>query len=410
MAAQGHAPPSTPPQPLLRNRGFTALIAGQFVSRAGDALFSLASVWLVLDLTGNNPLASSAALAVEFLPYLLFGLVAGAYVDRWDRRRIMIAADGIRSVVTLAVPVLAALGALQVWHVFAVSFLLSSFGRLFHPARQAVIPDLVDAAQLVRANAILEGTGQAAWIAGPALGGVLVALVGAANVYYLDAASFFVSAATLLLVRPRPHPRARAGTSLRQELLEAVRYVRERPILRTTLLVGVVGLVAFAPVPALLPVLVRGAFGAGSRELGALMACFFAGSVLTSAGIARLGQRLHRGYALAGGLGAVGIGAFVLALAPSLAVAGLTLLVLGGGAALFNVAEYSIFQAETVPELRGRVTALANVTSQAVRPPILIAAGAIAGLADARAALALLAGAALLAALGGVSSHALRAA
>lgn len=410
MAAQGHAPPSPPPQPLLRNRGFTALVAGQFVSRAGDALFSLASVWLVLDLTNNNPLASSAALAVEFLPYVLFGLVAGAYVDRWDRRRIMIVADTIRGVVTLAVPLLAVLGALHVWHVFAVSFLLSSFGRLFQPARQAVIPDLVDASQLVRANAVLEGTGQAAWIAGPALGGVLVALVGAANVYYLDAASFFVSAATLLLVRPRPHPRTPAGTSLRQELAEAVRYVRERAILRVTLLVGVVGLVAFAPVPALLPVLVRGSFGAGSRELGALMACFFVGSVLASVGIARLGQRLHRGRALAGSLGTVGLGTLVLALAPSLTLAGLMLLVLGGGAALFNVAEYSIFQAETVPELRGRVTALVNVASQAVRPPILIGAGAIAGLADARTALALLAGAALLAALGGVSSRALRAA
>jgi MFS family permease len=409
MAVQQESAAPTP-RSLLHNRGFMALITGQFVSRAGDALFSLASVWLVLDLTNNNPLASSAALAVEFLPYLLFGLVAGAYVDRWDRRRIMIAADTLRGVVTLAVPLLAALDALRVWHVFAVSFLLSSFGRLFQPARQAVIPDLVDASQLVRANAIIEGTGQAAWIAGPALGGVLVALVGAANVYCLDAASFFVSAATLLLVRPRPHPRARAGGSLRQELLDAVRYVRERAILRTTLLVGIVGLVAFAPVPALLPVLVRGAFGAGSRELGALMACFFAGSVLTSVGIARVGEHLHRGWALAGSLGTVGIGTLVLALAPSLTLAGLMLLVLGGGAALFNVAEYSIFQAETVPELRGRVTALANVTSQAVRPPILIGAGAIAGLADARAALALLAGAALLAALGGVTSHALRAA
>lgn len=387
-----------------------ALITGQFVSRAGDALFSLASVWLVLDLTNNNPLASSAALAVEFLPFLLFGLVAGAYVDRWDRRRIMIAADTIRGAVTLAVPLLAAAGRLHVWHVFAVSFLLSSFGRLFHPARQAVMPDLVEASQLVRANAVAEGTGQAAWIAGPALGGVLVAMVGAANVYYLDAASFFFSAATLLLVRPRPYLRARTGTSLRQELVDAIHYVRERAILRTTLLVGVVGIVAFAPVPALLPVLVRGHFGAGSRELGALMACFFAGSVLTSAGVARLGERLHRGYALAGGLGAVGAGALLLALAPSLTVAGLMLLVLGGGAALFNVAEYSIVQAETVPELRGRVTALANVTSQAVRPPILIAAGGIAGLADARTALALLASAALLAALGGVTNHALRAA
>lgn len=407
-APQPLASPS--PQPLLRNRGFVALIIGQFVSRAGDALLSLASVWLVLDLTNNNPLASSAVLAVEFLPYLLFGLVAGAYVDRWDRRRIMIGADAARGVVTLAVPLLAAVGALQVWHVFAVSFLLSSFGRLFHPARQAVIPDLVDASQLVRANAVLEGTGQAAWIAGPALGGVLVALVGAANVYYLDAASFFFSAAALLLVRPRPHPRVPAGTSLRQELAEAVRYVGARPILRVTLVVGVVGLVAFAPVPALLPVLVRGHFGAGSRELGMLMACFFTGSVLASVGIARLGQRLHRGRALTGGVGALGLGALVLALTPSLVVVGLSLLALGAGAALFNVAEYSIFQAETSAELRGRVFALANVLSQAARPLILMAAGAIAQLADARAALALLAGAALLVALGGAGNRALRAA
>lgn len=377
---------------LLANRPLTALVVGQAISRAGDALLSVASVWLVLELTNNNPLAVSAALAFEFLPFLLFGLVGGALADRWDRQRTMVTVDALRALLVLAVPLAAAAGVLALWQIFAVNFLLSSLGRIFQPARQAIIPDLVPEAQLVRANAVLEGTGQAAWVAGPALGGLLVASIGASGVYYLDAASFALSALALLALRParRVAPRG-GGGSLRADLLAGVRHVRGHAALPAALLLGAASTVAFAPVPALLPVLVRTRLEGGARLLGVLMACFFLGSLSGSALAGRLGERLHRGWALILGALALGVAVCVLAAAPAAVLAAAALAIIGAGAALFNVAEYSLLQAESPPELRGRVAAVASVSAQALRPLALVVAGLVAGVAGIRLGLGVLA-------------------
>ncbi len=384
-------PTPTAAPSLYHNRGFMLLTASQFISRAGDALIAIASVILVLDLTGNNPMAAAGALAFEFIPFLLFGLVGGVLVDRWDRQRTMVVTDAARGALLLLVPVVYAAGALEVWHIYAASFALSSLGRLFTPARQAVLPDLVEPSQLTRANAIVEGTGQAAWVLGPALGGMLVAVIGAAGVYYLDAVSFFISAAAMLLIRVPATARAAKSASLWGEAMGGVRFVRGTPVLAAAIPISVAATVAFAPVPAMLPVMVRGDLASGAQTLGLLMACFFLGSVAGSAVAARAGDRLHRGRMLMIGVLGVGLSACALAAAPTAVAAAVALALLGGLAALFNVAEYSLLQQQTPAELRGRVFAVAGLSAQLLRVPALIAAGLIAGTAGVRVALAVLA-------------------
>lgn len=383
------------------------LVGGQFVSRAGDALLSLASVWLVLELSGNNPLVSGVALAFEFLPALLFGLLAGALVDRWDRRRTMIVADLLRGVFLPVIPLLYAAGALHVWHIVALGFALSSLGRLFNPARQAILPDLVPADRLTRANAIFEGANQAAWIIGPALGGVLIALIGAANVFYLDAASFLVSVLSIALI-PVRHTARPAGGRLWSEALGGLRHVRATPILAAAWLLSVATTFSFAPVPALLPVLVRGEFGAGARVYGAVMACFFVGAVVGSLVVARRGAGLHRGRALLAGILGVGVLTLALAIAPTVVAAGVVLALLGAITSAFNVADYTLIQQQTPAELRGRVFAFANMASSSFRPASLLLAGAIARVYGVRFSLGLLALVALIAGLGAIRGRALR--
>jgi MFS family permease len=393
---------------LWQNRGFITFLVGRFVSRAGDALFSLASVWLVLDLTGNNALAGGTAAALEFLPFIIFGLLGGVLADRWDRRRTMAVADIARALLLMVVPVLAATGSLEVWHLFVLIFGLSCMGRLFTPARQALVPELVEQDQLVRANALVEGSSQAAWVLGATAGGVLVTWTGAANVFYLDAATFFFSAATLVLIRPlfSQPPAPRRG--MMKEAVSGLTHVRATPVLLAATLMGMVGTLAFAPVPVLLPVLVKEEFGAGSRPFGVLMAAFFAGSLAGSAVIGKKGKGLHRGRTLLGGMLGLGLGALALSQSPGIAVAGISLLLLGGIAAAFNVAEYSLLQQATPPELRGRVAAVANVASQLLRPPAVLIAGALAQGFDARLSLAVMAVSALVAGGAGLTSRALR--
>jgi MFS family permease len=401
--------PADGPPALHRNLSLMALLGGQFVSRAGDALLSLASVWLVLDMTGNNPLASSAALVFEILPYILFGLVAGVLVDRWDRRRTMVVADSLRGLILVAVPVLYAAGVLQVWHIFAVNFALSSLGRLFTPAKQALLPEMVEPAQIVRANSLAEGSGQAAFILGPAVGGILVGLIGPANVFYFDAVSFFVSAASLAFVRARRTAGGGAPQgSLWQQTMGGVRHIRRTPVLVRAIPLSTAGNLTFAAVPALLPVLVRDVLAAGSDTYGVLMALFFAGSVAGSAVTGKSGERLHRGWALLTGIAAVGAGTLALGAAPTVTVAGMVLFLLGAAASAFNVALYSLLQQETPPDLRGRVFAAMQMASQCLRPAALMAAGLIAYRTNTRLGLEVLAVAALAAGLAGAFTRTLR--
>lgn len=393
---------------LLTNRDFLIFLAGRFISRAGDALLSLAQIWLVLDLTGNNALAGALVAAMDFLPYLLFGLLGGVLVDRWDRRATMAVADALRGVLLLVIPLLAVVDALRVWQLYIVVFLLSSLGRLFAPARQALVPELVEPAQLTRANALIEGSGQAAWIFGPLLGGVVVGAVGAVNVFYLDAVTFFVSAATLLLVRPafKQPPASRVGVW--KEAADGLAYVRRTPVLLATTLLGSTGTLAFAPVPVLLPVLVRRVFHGGPVVFSVLMSAFFIGSLVGSAAIGKAGNRLHRGRALLGGVLALGLLILALAAAPGAVIAAAALMVLGAAAAVFNVAEYSLIQQQTPAELRGRVAAVANVAAQLLRPPAVLMAGFLAQHYDLRLALSVMALAALGSGLLGLTSRALR--
>ena len=361
---------------FAHNRPFLLLVTGQFVSRAGDGLWAVGALLIILDLSGNNPITTGFALALDIVPYLLFGFLGGVLVDRWDRRTMMMLADIERGVVLVLAALLLASGSLTLWHMVVAMLLVSSLGRLFTPARQALIPDLVEKDDLVRANAVLEGSGQAAMILGLSSAGFLAALWGNQVLLLLDAATFFISALSVVGLRVHAARAARPPTTLWQDSRGGLAVVRDWRLLRLMLLLSVVGAMTFQPVPLLLPLLVRGEMGSGAREYGLLSACFFAGSVAGSAIIGKIGAKLHRGRAMLVGFALLAAGVIGLGLAPWAAVAGAALLTIGGAASVYNIAEFSLLQQLTKPELRGRVIALANLSGQAARPvALLLAAG-----------------------------------
>lgn len=394
-----HAAAASPPgtAPLWRNRPFLLLVTGQFISRAGDALQGLASIWLVLELTDNNPLAAGVAGAIEFLPFLLFGLAGGVLVDRWDRRRVMAGADLLRALLLIAIPALHAAGRLEVWHIVLVGFLLSSLGRFFLPARQALLPDLVGEEHLTRANALSEGAAQVAFIAGPAAGGILLAAFGAVNLFTIDAVTFLISGISVLLIRVTAGRGPRAPRGLIAEAREGWAHVRRTRIFLTVGMLSIAGTVAFAPIPVLLPLMVREHLGGSSRMFGVLQACFFVGAVAGSVVIARKGKKLHRGQALVTAMLAIGLIILAMAGAMTAVILAIMLALLGAIVSAFNVSEYALLQELTPADLRGRVFALANVTAQAPRIPVLVLTGLLAGSMGVRATLVMMAAAALIA-------------
>src|SRR5207248_6148411 len=206
---------------------------GQTISQLGSSFTLFALPLLVFKLTGS-PVNLGITTAAEFVPYLAFGLFIGAWVDRVDRKRMMIAVDLLRAAAIATVPLAGFLHGLHVWQVYVVAFANSTLTIWFESGQFAAIPSLVGQDDLVAANGRIQASYSAGQVAGPLLAGLLVAVAPVYTVLIVDAASFLVSAFSLTLVR-RPcnlGREARSGSTIRQDVAEGLRYVFSHPILR----------------------------------------------------------------------------------------------------------------------------------------------------------------------------------
>ena len=212
---------------------FWKFFSGQTISSLGNAVTQFAFPLLVYKLTGSA-LNLGITMAVTFAPYLLFGLPLGAWVDRLDRRRLMIVTDLLRALAVGAIPLLAAFDALSIWHVYVAAFVTATLGIAFDAAQFAAIPSLVGGGDLVTANGRIQASYSAAAVAGPPLAGFLVASTSAEFTLTLDAVSFVLSALTLVLIRRTFNTEEvrEKGASIRRDIVQGLRYVLGHPVLR----------------------------------------------------------------------------------------------------------------------------------------------------------------------------------
>ncbi len=187
----------------LASRDFRLLFAGRSVSLLGDGAFLVAMAWQAYTLS-NSPTALSLlgiAMTVPLIALLLFG---GVVSDRYDRRRVMLIADALRAALLLLLGALALMGTLRIWQMAVIVAIYGGAQAFFDPASDAILPQILSASQLGRANALEQMVRPLALrLGGPALGGVLVAALGAGGAFVLDGASFLLSAATLWAIAPR---------------------------------------------------------------------------------------------------------------------------------------------------------------------------------------------------------------
>ena len=202
----------------------------------------LALPWLVLQLT-QSPFQLGIVGALEFVPFLLFGLIVGVYADRWDRRRILLVADLVRFLVLASVPLAAFLNALTLVQLYLVAFVTGTARVWFEVAHYSLIPALVSPARVVEANSSLEVTEGVSSLVGPSIGGLLIKVFGAANALLADALSFFLAAAAWFSLGPRPSE-AMMEVGWRAQLLAGLRWVvQQRVILENTLSAVVLNIV-----------------------------------------------------------------------------------------------------------------------------------------------------------------------
>ena len=275
----------------LRHRDFRLLWTGMTVSLVGDGIFLVAMAWQAYELW-NAPAALSLLGIGMTIPTIAFLLPAGVLSDRLDRRSLMLCADIGRAVVIAALAILALTGLLVFWELVLLVALYGAGTAFFTPAFEAIVPDIVPADDLAAANSLDQFVRPITLrLAGPAVGGALVAGVGTGAAFTVDAASFLASALAVFLMRPPAHPRSENVESSVGAVKEGLQFVRRRVWLWGTLLSATIAYLAFmGPAEVLLPYVVKNELHASAGDLGLV---FAAGGVGAVAAALIMGQRGH---------------------------------------------------------------------------------------------------------------------
>jgi len=372
--------------------------AGQLVSLSGNWMQTVAEVWLILTLTGSG-IAVGLTTALQFLPMLLFAAWGGLLADRMDKRRLLAFTQVAMAIPALALLALTLTDAVQPWMVFALVFARGTVNAVDNPTRQSFVIEMVGPDRVVNAVGLNSVLVHSARIAGPALAGTLIALVGVEPCFALNVLTFGVMIWALRAMDPAALATPDRAPREPRALRAALAYVKRTPELAVPLgimaLVGTFGL----NFQVILPLFARFTFDGGAGAYAALLAAMGAGSVigaLITAAHGRTGLTMVSRAAFV-----FGVLALIAAAAPSLTVALPLFAALGGAAVTFAAGINSTLQLAVSPQMRGRVLALYSIVflgstpiggplagflSEAYSPRIPLVLAASAGLAAAWAA------------------------
>ncbi|GAB3085069.1 MFS transporter [Pedococcus soli] len=368
-SAPVHFPKLTLPQgfsrtfPSLENRNFRLLLSGLLVSGTGGWIQRIAQDWLVLTIT-DSPTAVGIVTAFQFAPTILLGLHGGLLADRLPKRTLLLATQVSMSLTAAVLAVLTLTGVVQVWHVFALAFVLGVIAAVDNPTRQSFVSEVVQGPQLPNAISLVSCTFQIGAMTGPVIGGVLMSTLGAGYAFAVNALTFVAPVVALSLMRGTPArrsfspatntdgpvapaPQARAGLTYA---------LQTSTVLWPIVMAGAFGFFTIS-LPVTLAAFAKNEFHTGASGLGLLNAMVALGAMGGALTTARRQRPLR--------LRTVGYAAWALACAMLLAAAApqqllfTLLLVLVGAANLgFLTKAQSLVQLATVPHLRGRVVGL----------------------------------------------------
>jgi MFS family permease len=339
----------------LRVRNYRLFFFGQLVSLTGTWMQQVGQDWLVLRLT-DRALPLGITLALQFAPMLVLGAWAGVVADRLDKRRLLLATQAAMASLALVLGVLTATGAIRLWMVYVLALLLGCATAFDMPTRQAFVSEMVGPDRVTNAIGLNSAVFNSARVVGPAVAGVLIAAVGIAPAFLINAASYLAVIAGLLAMDPARLHRLPPVDRAEGQVRAGLRYVWANPVLRSTIaLVAVVGALGLNYRVAL-PLLARFTFGGDASAYGALASIMAAGAVVGSLAAARRGRPSRT--LLLGSVAVFGALSFAAAAAPTLIAEAVVLAPLGVASMTFLATANSTLQLASSPEMRGRVMAL----------------------------------------------------
>jgi DHA3 family tetracycline resistance protein-like MFS transporter len=372
----------------LRLRDFRLLWSGMCVSLLGDGVFIVAMAWQIYALS-NTPTALAVVGIAMTVPTIAFLLIGGVVSDRFDRRRVMLAADVARGLAIAVIAVLSLTGALALWHMIALVAVFGAATAFFGPAFDAIVPDVLPASLLAQANSLDQFVRPIALrLAGPALGGLLIDGVGVGWAFALNAATFAVSAAALLAMAPIASTIRAAGGSMTGDIKVGFAYIRRHVWLWGTFASAAIAYLLFmGPAEVLLPFVVKNSLHGSASDLGLVFAAGGVGSVACAVVIGQRGipRRDITFMYLAWTAATVAIAGYGLASAVwQLMLASLAFNALEtAGTIVWATAK----QRHVPPELLGRVSSLDWLISIGLLPLSFALTGPVSGAIGAQATL-----------------------
>lgn len=358
---------------VLTNKNFLFLWLGQVVSNFGDRLNQMALVALVYQRNPGSEIALAKLISFTIIPVFIIGPIAGAWVDRLDRRKIMIISDILRGLLVISIPLFIA--SKQILLVYLAIFLIFSISRFFIPSKMAIIPELVAKDKLLIANTLNDTTHMIGNVVGLVVAGIIVniSFIGAIGGFYIDSATFFVSAFFIAMIAKRE-----LGSDVREDLVvtgkaiesslrrtvfseirEGLGYLTKYKEMRFVIYVFFLLMAGLGAISCVIIVFIQSAFGTSTRDLG-FLGMFLAGGLLSGAVLyGKFAQKISKEKVIHISFMAGGIAIIIFTIAvnqyPNLLLSGILAGLIGVAVSPIMVTTNTLTH-ETVPEeIRGRI-------------------------------------------------------
>lgn len=368
----------------LQHRDFRLFWVGLIVYHLGLWMQNVAQSWLIFQMTGNPLLVGLDGL-FKAVPFLATSLYAGTVIDRADRRKVLIWIQNANGALAAIIGLLVLTGHVEVWHLYLNSFCSAALGAFEGPARQALLPHLIPRRDLMTALSLNSNVRKGSQMVGPAIGGVLVATVGVAVTYFLNAASTVILLWCLVAMRTTNPPRPAVSQSAVAAIKAGLQYATgHRVILALLIMQSAVSL--FGSYLPMLVVYAERVYSVGPQGLGLLQSAAGGGSVLGSLVLASRGD-IHRKGRLLVACGAL-YAAFVVAFAwsPSFVLALACLVCVGAADVVMGTASQTMVQLQTREDMLGRVMSLNSMSQRGLSTFGGFQAGALTSLLGVQAA------------------------
>jgi len=350
---------------LLKYRDFIKIWVGNTISRFGDAIDSIAFLWMVYEMTGST-LMMGTVMAVNAAPSVLFGMTAGVLVDRMDKKKVMIITDLLRGFSTAIMAFLYIWDMISLWYLYAFTFINSLCEVFASPARASAMQVLVDKKHYLTANSLRQASTSIAEIAGTAAAAIVMGYLSIGAAILIDSATFFISSFTAIIAKIKISGNKNRPLNIKQfysEFVEGLTVIKSNVVLFVSLTMACLVNLVLAPFNVLMPEYSDKILMAGEKGMSLILMSFTIGMVAGSLIIGHIGHRFKKSTLVITGFMGLGAGMMLFGFIRNVQLACVAAIVGGGFIPVISGGAMTLMQESTPIDKMGRVSSTASTLS-----------------------------------------------